>query len=92
MKKLVDAEKFIKAFYKLDIPFRPSQIDAVFECLKSSMVNDDLPVIRCHECRFYDVDRSSICYLSPVPTCYRGGKQEITSPMGYCDKAKRREE
>ena len=38
----VDKEQFRRLFFKLDIEFRPSQIDAVFDCLNSSELYDDV--------------------------------------------------
>ena len=38
----VDKEQFRRLFFKLDIEFRPRQIDAVFDCLNGSELYDDL--------------------------------------------------
>ena len=41
---LIDGEKFRKKFFELDVEFRPSQIDAVFDCLGASELVDAEPV------------------------------------------------
>lgn len=38
----VDREQFRRLFFKLNVEFKPSQIDAVFDCLNSSELYDDL--------------------------------------------------
>ena len=42
---LIDGELFRKKFFALEIEFRPSQIDAVFDCLESSEITE-LPSVR----------------------------------------------
>ena len=40
MTRRIDAEQFRKKFFELDVEFRPSQIDAVLDCLEESELVD----------------------------------------------------
>lgn len=48
---IVDSEKFRKLFFELNIEFRPSQINAVFDCINNSKIADDAIIpIQCKNC------------------------------------------
>ena len=50
---LIDKESFRKRFFELNVEFRPSQIDAVFDCLNNSELVDAEQVIRCKDCHWH---------------------------------------
>jgi hypothetical protein len=85
---LIDTEQFRKKFFELEIEFRPSQIDAVFECLESSELVDAEPVIRCKDCKhrsYGTVEGKHLCMLDR----YRFFP---TTDEDYCSHAEREDE
>lgn len=48
---LIDTDEFKKKFFELETEFRPSQIDAVFDCLCNSEILDAVEVVRCKDCK-----------------------------------------
>lgn len=82
---LIDKESFRKRFFELNVEFRPSQIDAVFDCLNNSELVDAEQVIRCKDCKNH-------CYVDKIPYCnlidYGYGWEDDD----FCSKAERKEE
>ena len=86
---LIDKESFRKRFFELNVEFRPSQIDAVFDCLNNSELVDAEQVIRCKNCKYmtehYDTDGNA-----PYWTCSEWDSG--TEYDGFCHYAERKEE
>jgi len=94
---LIDTEQFRKKFFELEIEFRPSQIDAVFECLESSELVDAEPAIRCKDCKHRDWDTIDVPYgqTKRIEWCsirYNADGENVeTTPNDFCSKAERKE-
>ena len=89
MSGLIDKESFRKRFFELDVEFRPSQIDAIFDCLNSSELVCTVPVNQCKDCKYWD---GYYCHHKGYGDGYGNYAPPIKSEEGFCDLAERKEE
>ena len=93
---LIDTEQFRKNFFKLDTEFRPSQIDAVFNCINNCELVDGVAVIRCRDCKFFEFDEvetvKGINIITAHAICKKWSKGCKTREYGFCHLAERRTE
>lgn len=89
MTRLINAEQFSNLFWKLDVEFRPSQIDAVFNCLNSSEPVGAAIVTRCKDCKW-----CRVFYHGPdMQFSYDCAKLYLTGigANDFCSKAERKD-